>query len=121
MGDIVEFKGGGVYKSSTAHTPAVTRNRSLCKVTVIAPRARNEYHLVSEDGGNVWGWVVSEDVAAIGGGTPSGAATSAKSVDEIAREVIRGLWGNGQERANRLTAAGHDAGAVQARVNLLVK
>lgn len=31
-----------------------------------------------------------------------------KSVDEIAREVIRGKWGNGEERVKRLTAAGYD-------------
>lgn len=43
-----------------------------------------------------------------------------KSVDEIAREVIRGDWGNGQDRKNRLTAAGYDYDAVQARVNQLV-
>lgn len=44
-----------------------------------------------------------------------------KSLDEIAREVIRGDWGNGAERVQRLTAAGYDAGAVQARVNALLK
>lgn len=43
-----------------------------------------------------------------------------KSVDEIAREVIRGDWGNGQDRKNRLTAAGYDYDAVQARVNQLL-
>lgn len=44
-----------------------------------------------------------------------------KSLDEIAREVIRGDWGNGAERVQRLTAAGYDAGAVQGRVNALLK
>lgn len=44
-----------------------------------------------------------------------------KSVDEIAREVIRGKWGNGLERKKRLTAAGHDYTAVQKRVNELLK
>lgn len=43
--------------------------------------------------------------------------TSGKSVDELAREVIRGDWGNGNERYQRLTAAGFDYDAVQARVN----
>lgn len=43
-----------------------------------------------------------------------------KSLDEIAREVIRGGWGNGAERVKRLTAAGYDADAVQARVNQLM-
>lgn len=40
-----------------------------------------------------------------------------KSTDELAHEVIQGLWGNGQERADRLRAAGYDYDAVQKRVN----
>ena len=44
-----------------------------------------------------------------------------KTVDELAREVIRGLWGNGTNRKNRLTAAGYDYYAVQARVNELLR
>lgn len=43
-----------------------------------------------------------------------------KSVEEIAREVIKGLWGSGQERRNRLQAAGYDYDAVQAAVNRLL-
>lgn len=42
-----------------------------------------------------------------------------KSIDEIAREVIRGNWGNGQDRVNRLKAAGYDPKKVQDRVNEL--
>ena len=44
-----------------------------------------------------------------------------KTVDELAREVIAGKWGNGTERKQRLTAAGYDAQAVQNRVNFLLK
>lgn len=43
-----------------------------------------------------------------------------KTVDELAREVINGLWSNGQERADKLTAAGYDYDAVQARVNEII-
>ena len=43
--------------------------------------------------------------------------TPGKSVDELAREVIQGVWGNGQDRKNALTNAGYDYSAVQARVN----
>lgn len=54
--------------------------------------------------------------------TEQGAAVSTKkSVDEIAREIIAGKWGNGQDRVNRLTAAGYDYNAVQAKVNALLK
>ena len=44
-------------------------------------------------------------------------APTKKSVDEIAREVIRGDWGNGSDRTKRLSSAGYDANAVQNRVN----
>lgn len=40
-----------------------------------------------------------------------------KSTDEIAQEVIRGDWGNREERKNRLNSAGYDYTAVQNRVN----
>ena len=48
-------------------------------------------------------------------------AKPGKTVDELAREVIRGLWGNGSERRNRLTAAGYDYSEVQKRVNELFR
>ncbi len=50
-----------------------------------------------------------------GSNSPSG-----KSIDTLAREVIRGDWGNGQDRKNRLERAGHDYDAVQKRVNELL-
>lgn len=43
-----------------------------------------------------------------------------KTIDQIAREVIRGDWGAGEDRRKRLTAAGYDYNAVQARVNQLM-
>ena len=43
------------------------------------------------------------------------------NIDELARQVIRGDWGNGQERYDRLTAAGYDYHAIQARVNQLLR
>lgn len=46
---------------------------------------------------------------------------SGKTVDQIAREVIQGLWGNGSDRVTKLKAAGYDATAVQNRVNQLLK
>lgn len=55
--------------------------------------------------------------------TESGSAvttTSKKSIDTIAREVIRGDWGNGAEREKKLKAAGYDYVAVQKRVNELL-
>jgi len=50
---------------------------------------------------------------------PEAPKVTLKSIDEIAREVIRGNWGNGQDRVNRLKAAGYDPKKVQDRVNEL--
>ena len=47
--------------------------------------------------------------------------TPKKSVEEIAKEVIKGLWGNGQDRKTRLTKAGYDYNEVQKKVNELLK
>lgn len=40
-----------------------------------------------------------------------------KSLEEIAREIIAGKWGNGTERQKKLTEAGYDYAKVQAKVN----
>lgn len=42
-----------------------------------------------------------------------------KTVDALAAEVIAGKWGNGAERKRRITEAGYDYSAVQAKVNEL--
>lgn len=49
----------------------------------------------------------------------SSSTSGKKSIDEIAKEVLNGKWGNGQDRKDRLVAAGYDATAVQKRVNEL--
>ncbi len=49
--------------------------------------------------------------------TPAPSQPSRKSNDEMATEVIKGLWGNGQERKDRLAAAGYDYSAIQNIVN----
>jgi len=47
--------------------------------------------------------------------------SSLKSIDEIAKEVIQGKWGNGATRVTKLTQAGYDPKAVQNRVNQMLK
>ena len=48
--------------------------------------------------------------------TPS----NSKTTEEVAQEVIAGKWGNGEDRKQRLTAAGYNYGTVQAKVNKLI-
>lgn len=46
--------------------------------------------------------------------------TTRKTVAEVAAEVLKGKWGNGEERRKKLQAAGYDCAAVQAAVNSLI-
>lgn len=43
-----------------------------------------------------------------------------KTIEQLAKEVLEGNWGNGVDRKNRLTAAGYNYSDVQRRVNELV-
>lgn len=46
--------------------------------------------------------------------------SSLKSNDEIAKEVVRGLWGNGEARKKKLEKAGYSYEAIQKLVNKMV-
>lgn len=46
---------------------------------------------------------------------------SAKTVEELAQEVLDGIWGDDPERARSLIAAGYDRDAVQEKVNEICK
>ena len=48
---------------------------------------------------------------------PTPTPTGKKTVDELAKEVIDGKWGNGDDRKNRLTDAGYNYYDVQKKVN----
>ena len=60
VGDIVNFKGGSHYVSSTASKPASTGLKpGPAKIAHIAPKAKHPYSLITEDWKktHVWGWV----------------------------------------------------------------
>lgn len=59
--------------------------------------------------------VIQNEVNRLLGATP--VAPAKKSNDTIANEVINGLWGNGNDRKNRLIKAGYNYNTIQAIVN----
>lgn len=74
VGDKVVFTGGPVYVSSDAKQAAATRSRSTCKVTKIstASYSVHKYHLISTDGGKVYGWVDKENIERVPSTVTSG-------------------------------------------------
>lgn len=53
-------------------------------------------------------------------GSTTVSSDSDKETNELAMQVIRGDWDNGQAQYDKLTAAGHDYDKVQARVNQIL-
>lgn len=100
VGDVVVFKGGNVYKSSDAKEAAATRGRSTCEVTIIskASYSVHQYHLISKDGGKVYGWVDFKDIegkaaASTSGKTNAGTQqtkTSTKKSKAVYHKVKKG-------------------------------
>lgn len=116
--EIVNFAGGKHYSNANASN-GYTVKASLAKVTSKYPRGKHQLHLraVNSDGkyiGGVYGWVDVDTV------TKRTTAVTKKTIDELAREVIAGKWGNGAARKEALTKAGYDYSAVQRRVNELL-
>lgn len=56
-----------------------------------------------------------------GYGIPKYTELPTKTVNQLAKEVILGLWGNGSARKKALTAVGYDYKTIQKRVNELLK
>lgn len=107
VGDVVTIN--GIYTSSTS-TTKLNPARTSGTITKIVS-ARNPYLL---DYGNL-GW--TNDSCITGGSSSSAPSTSGKSLDTLAQEVIAGKWGVGNDRKNRLQAAGYNYSEVQNRVN----
>lgn len=51
----------------------------------------------------------------------AGTDQAKKSNEEVAKEVLKGKWGNGTDRKNRLSQAGYDYKVIQSIVNKLLR
>lgn len=73
------------------------------------------YRYITVGNGNIRGYARPKYT-----GSSTSTPSTGKSVEEVAREVLAGKWGNGDDRKNRLEAAGYNYSQVQAKVNDLV-
>ena len=113
VGDVVQFTGDTHYTSANA-TAGVSCSAGQAVITSVYRSGKHPYHLKRTGATGPYGWVDA------GTFTQTGAtASTKKSVEEIAKEVALGRWGNGIERKNKLEAAGYDYLEVQNLVNLM--
>lgn len=112
------FKGGG--GGGTPPAPPSSGGKSISQVAdeVIAGKWGNNPERAArlKTAGFDPAAVQAEVNRKLGGGG-SAPAPARKTNAQIAEEVLAGKWGNGDDRRNRLTAAGYNFDAVQAVVN----
>lgn len=70
-----------------------------------------------------WGYIrgYARPKYASGSSSTPSTPTPSKSVDEIAKDVIKGVYGNDPDRSKALSAMGYDPDEVQNRVNEILK
>ena len=94
----------------------VTNDTKLCQGDILVTRSKGHRVIVSEG-------YPREDEKPVVKPTekPKPNKTGKKSLEEVAREVIAGKWGNNPERKDKLIKAGYVPAEVQAVVNKLLK
>lgn len=89
-----EFTVPGLIPATIEHTEEMTEEPTSEEPTTEEPTSEEP---------------ATEEVSAVAPGD--------KTVDQLVIEVIGGLWGNGKDRKDRLTAAGYSYREVQSAVN----
>ena len=99
--EVTVLKGTGHFDILT-DIKYTTTDRNLMRGDILVTKTKGHTVVVLEDGEN------------------EAEKNKKKTVEEIAKEVIAGLWGNGNERRKKLEAAGYNPNEVQAKVNELL-
>ena len=92
----------------------VTNDTKLCQGDILVTRSKGHTVIVTE------GYPREEKPVVKPTEKPKPNKTGKKSLEEVAREVIAGKWGNNPERKAKLINAGYVPAEVQAVVNKLL-
>ena len=115
LGDVAAKVTANLSSASTPTTPSTSKTTEEVAKEVIAGKWGNgedRKQRLTAAGYN-YSLIQSKVNELMGAYTPA----PSKSIDELAREVIAGNWGNGEDRKQRLKAAGYNYSEIQNRVN----
>ena len=93
----------------------VTNDTKLCQGDILVTRSKGHTVIVTE------GYPREDEKPAVKPKPDKAGSKAKKSLEEVAREVIAGKWGNNPERKAKLINAGYVPAEVQAVVNKLLK
>lgn len=117
VGDVVKVKAGSKYYNMTKVVPSWVIAKEWIVRSIKGDRVVIDK---STDGKNAICSPVHVSNLTLVKGSSSTTTDTKKTNEQLAKEVIRGLWGNGTERKNRLTAAGYNYREVQNLVNKML-
>lgn len=111
LGSIVEIKQCRQYVSSIGSLGYSCKS-GYCVINHYAPNGKHQFHVIKVKGSasNAYGWVDRTSIV-----------KTVKSVEDLAKEVIAGKWGNGVDRKNALIDYGLDYNIIQSKVNEMLK
>ncbi len=104
----------GVYIGDGLAVECTPKWKNCVQITAVA-------NIGSKSGYNARAWSKHGKLPYVSYDNKPAANSPTKSVNTVAKEVLKGLWGNGAERKRRLVAAGYDYSAVQKAINSLLK
>ena len=93
----------------------VTNDTKLCQGDILVTRSKGHTIIVTE------GYPRKDEKPEVKPKPDKAGSKAKKSLEEVAREVIAGKWGNNPERKAKLINAGYVPAEVQAVVNKLLK
>lgn len=93
----------------------VTNDTKLCAGDVLVTKIKGHTLIVTE------GYPREDGKPTVKPKPDKAAGKAKKSIEEVAREIINGKWGNNPERKEKLIKAGYVPAEVQAVVNKLLK
>ena len=93
----------------------VANDTKLCAGDILVTRTKGHTVVVTE------GYPREDEKSTTKPSAKKAAGKAKKSIEEVAREVLAGKWGNNPERKEKLIKAGYVPAEVQAVVNKLLK
>lgn len=117
MGDFNTSSEVSVLEKTGAFNKAVvvTNDTKLCAGDVLVTMSKGHTVIVTE------GYPREDEKPAVKPKPDKAAGKAKKSLEDVAREIISGKWGNNPERKDKLIKAGYVPAEVQAVVNKLLK
>lgn len=108
------------YAAETTTTPANKSNDTIANEVIAGEWSSGQDRINKLTNAGYNAQEVQNRVNTILGASAAPVKPTLKPTDTIAKEVVNGDWGSGQDRFNRLANAGYNAQQVQNRVNELL-